>query len=66
MAYENGIRYGLLKKLLCRFGIHKLRVKFGKLKINKYYCQHCKKPRKHPKLTMIAGGNKWYDNDYKF
>jgi len=66
ISYEDGVQFNLLKKLLCKFGLHKLKVKFGKLKINKYYCQYCKKPRKRPKLTMIDGSNKWYKNNYKF
>ena len=58
VAYEDGIPLALFKKLCCRIGFHKMYIGFGRLKIRKYYCQWCKKPRKHPTLKVIDGGNK--------
>lgn len=58
LAFEDGISMGLLKRILCRVGWHKIHNKIGQLKIHKYYCQRCKTPRKHPQLTAIDGGNK--------
>ena len=58
LAYEDGIPNGRLKKLLCRFGRHKMHVGFGKAKTAKYYCQYCKKPRSHPDMKVLDGGRK--------
>lgn len=51
-SYENGIKTGLLKRIRCKFGWHKLRNKMGA----KYYCQYCKKPREYPSMRCIEGG----------
>lgn len=66
MASEDGISFALAKRLLCKMGLHKIRVRIGALRINKYYCQYCKRPRKHPRLKAIDGGSKISSSDYKF
>lgn len=58
IAFEDGKPFALYSKLKCKFGVHKNKVGFGNSKINKYYCQSCKTPRKHPQLKAIDGGNK--------
>jgi hypothetical protein len=60
-AYDDGIRFALPKRLFCKLGFHKMK----KRRVHKYYCQYCKKPRKHPELKMLDGGNKIRDNQYK-
>lgn len=62
IAYEDNVPFALFKKLRCKTGFHKRSV----LRSKKYYCQFCKKPRKHPQLKVIDGNNKLRDNDYKF
>lgn len=62
-AYEDGIP---LYKLRCKLGWHKIHGKIGKLKVHKYYCKYCKKPRKHPVLKMVDGGNKIGNDKFKF
>jgi hypothetical protein len=62
IAYEDGIPFGLSRKMLCRLNRHKM-VAFG---IKKYYCEFCKKPRTNPSLTVIDGDNKRSDNKYRF
>jgi hypothetical protein len=66
IAFEDGVQFGLLKRLLCKMGVHRLKTKIGRLKINRYYCQNCKTPRKHPQLKIVEGGNKMGTNDHKF
>ncbi len=66
IAYEDNVPFGLFKRLRCITGYHKVRIKFGKLKIHKYYCQYCKEPRRHPALKVIDGGNKMGNNKYTF
>jgi hypothetical protein len=66
VAYEDNVPFALSKKLRCLIGWHKFRVKFGKLKIHKYYCKWCRKPRKHPPLKIIDGGNKIGYDRYKY
>jgi len=66
IAYEDGVPQGRLKKILCRFGRHKMYVGFGKVKVAKYYCQNCKVPREHPVLKVIDGGNKMGNNKFYF
>jgi hypothetical protein len=66
IAYEDGVPLGRLKKILCRLNFHKFHFKTGKVKSHKYYCTFCKKPRKHPDLKVIDGGNKMGNNKYNF
>jgi len=42
---------------LCFLGIHKRFARENGTKRLKYYCVHCKKARKFPKLTPIEGGH---------
>lgn len=39
---------------LCKIGIHKRYLRKGFTKISKYYCIHCRKPRKHPELEIVG------------
>lgn len=66
VAYEDGWVITLFKKLKCRLGYHSIYVRFGKAKIHKYYCLVCKKPRNHPGLRIVDGGNKMKDNKFEF
>lgn len=66
LAYEDDVPMGRLKKLLCLFNRHKFHLRVGKVKNHKYYCMWCKKPRKHPELKVIDGGNKMGNNKYNF
>ena len=66
IAFEDNIPLTLFRRLKCRFGYHSTIKKFGKAKVNKYYCSICKKPRKHPGLKMIEGGNKLGSNRFDF
>lgn len=65
MIYEDGVPMNRWKKLRCWIGWHKNAIKLGKLKVHKYYCQFCKRPRKHPQMKLIDGGNKFKHNNYK-
>jgi hypothetical protein len=62
IAFDDGIPFALFHKLRCKAGWHKNRVN----KVNKYYCQFCKRPRKFPELKLIDGGNKMANNKYEF
>jgi hypothetical protein len=62
IAFDDGIPFGLINKTKCKLGWHKNKIN----KIPKYYCQHCRKPRKYPNLKVIHGGNKMYNNPFKF
>lgn len=66
LAFEDGIPFGLVKKIRCRFGWHQMRNKIGRLKVHRYYCKNCKKPRKHPSLKVIDGGRKISKDTFKF
>jgi hypothetical protein len=66
MAYDDGKPFALFRRIKCKMGKHTTKVGFGFSKINKYYCQHCREPRKHPVLKVIEGGNKIGRNDFKF
>lgn len=66
IAYDDGVPYSMARKLMCKLGRHKIHDKIGRLKIHKYYCEFCKKPRKHPVLKVVDGGNKMGNNRYKF
>lgn len=55
IAYDEGVPFGLFKKIKCRIGKHTYKVGFRKRR-HKYFCKHCKKPRKHPALKAIDGG----------
>lgn len=66
IAYEDGLPVLFFKRLKCRFGYHSVYVRFGKTKINKYYCIVCKKPRTHPGLKIVDGGNKMGNNRFEF
>lgn len=63
IMYEDGVPFSVLNKIRCRFGNHRFKTMFRRT--NKYYCQNCKKPRNHPVLKLVAGGNMG-DNDPKF
>lgn len=64
IAYEDGVAFGLSKKLSCKFGKHKFHIKIKRIKIQKYYCQNCKIKRHYPKLDFIQGGNKFGNFKY--
>ena len=66
IAYEDDIIIKLFKTLKCKIGYHNTLLKFGKAKINKYYCVVCRKPRSHPGLKVIEGGNKVGTNRFDF
>lgn len=66
LAYDGGVPYAVLKKLRCKFGWHKIHDKISKVKVHKYYCKFCKKPRKHPELKAIDGGKKIIDTKFRF
>lgn len=63
IAYEDGKPFGLYRRIKCKFGKHTFRIGFRN-RTNKYFCQQCKVPRKHPALKAIDGGNKV--NNFKF
>lgn len=60
IAYDDGIPFGMYRKLMCKMNKHRYQVRFGfrRVKVNKYYCATCKKARSHPKLEIIEGGAK--------
>jgi len=58
VAYDDESVVHFYKKLRCGLGLHKRRAR--------YYCQLCKKPRRHPPLKIIDGGNKMKSNTFKF
>jgi hypothetical protein len=66
LAYGDGNPFWIVKKMTCRLGMHKVYRKIGKLKIHRYYCEHCKKPRKHPELKIVDGGKKIGNNLFRF
>jgi hypothetical protein len=66
IAFEDGVPFGLYRKISCKAGWHKTHVKVGSGKVNKYYCQHCKAPRRFPDLRVIDGGNKMATHTHKF
>jgi hypothetical protein len=66
IAYEDGVPMNRWRKLRCGIGWHKMAIRYGGAKIHKFYCQFCRKPRKHPPLKVIDGGNKFKDNKYTF
>lgn len=66
LAYEDGVRFSLFKKLMCQFGWHSLYNSYGGMKVQKYYCQVCGKGRKHPDLKVVDGGKKIGNNRFKF
>lgn len=66
VAYEDNVPFALLKKILCKMGFHKRKMKIEGSKTRKYYCQWCGEPRKHPKLEAIDGGIKQWDNYFKY
>lgn len=66
LAYEDGVHFSLFRKLMCRFGWHRLFNSYGGMKIQKYYCQACGKGRKHPDLKVVDGGKKMGDNKFRF
>jgi hypothetical protein len=55
-AYEDGKPHGLYRRLRCKAGKHRKRVKIGKLKVAKYFCPDCGCPRQHPQLKVLKGG----------
>lgn len=62
LAYEDGVPFGLIKRIRCKFGWHKR----YKKKAPRYYCGFCKEPKKHPELKVIDGGNKMGHSGFKF
>lgn len=66
LFYDNGVPKGLYWKVCCKLGKHKTKKKIGKKKTHTYFCQVCRKPRKHPHLKLVDGGNKMGGNDFKF
>lgn len=62
IAWEDGVRAGQWKKLRCKLGWHKTKV----YKVNKYFCQYCRKPRKKPPLKVVDGGKKFGNNKFTF
>lgn len=67
VLYEDGVPFGRFKKIKCKLGFHKRDHKIGKFVISrKYYCEHCKAPRKHPQLKVLQGGKKEVNNTFKF
>jgi hypothetical protein len=60
VAYEDGVAFGLYRRIKCKFGNHTHKVG-RKGHINLYYCARCKKPRNHPSLKVIDGGRKDWD-----
>lgn len=63
IAYDDGVQFGLYKKIRCKMGKHTHKAGFFK-HVNIYYCKICKAPRKHPQLRAIQGGK--IDLDIKF
>lgn len=63
IAYEDGVKYSLAKRIQCKLGKHTF---YGYYKKPLYYCQKCKTPRKHPSMKALKGGKKDIDNFYKF
>lgn len=55
IAYDDGVPFGVYRKVKCKLGVHTHKVGFRK-RTNKYYCQSCKAPRSHPALKSIKGG----------
>jgi len=48
---DEGTLVKLVNKLKCKLGHHKMAVKIGRSKIQKYRCEYCKEPRKHLKIV---------------
>lgn len=65
VAYEDGIAFGLYRRLKCKFGKHTWKTGYRN-RVNKYYCVRCKKARSHPKLEVVQGGKKWDIGGFKF
>lgn len=65
VAYEDGVPFGLLKKIKCKMGKHAFRSGYVR-RMNRYFCKDCKSPRKHPALKAIDGGKRDFDNSFKF
>lgn len=66
MAYEDGVSFGLLRRLSCKFDRHTHFYRVDKITMQRYFCKFCRKPRKHPPLKVIDGGKKFRDNGFKF
>lgn len=54
LAFEDGVSFGLFKRLKCKFGRHTMTKGGGKTPA--YRCKYCNTARKH--LRVIDGGNK--------
>ena len=65
IAYDDGVPFAIIKRLKCRAGYHQMGDKVFGTKVRRYYCRHCKVPRKHPVLKLIDGGNKMKDNEFR-
>lgn len=65
MAYDGGEAFGLYKKIKCKMGKHAHKIGYRK-NVNKYFCKHCKAPRKHPALRAIDGGKVDLDVTFRF
>lgn len=66
LIFDGGAEVSVFRKIQCWLGKHNVYRKRGKVTINKYYCKYCKKPRKHPQLKILDGGNKMGQNRTKF
>lgn len=64
IAYEDSILFDMLDWVKCKIGKHKEYIYFGGLKVKKYYCLLCGKPRKHPELKVVDGNRK--NNKFRF
>jgi hypothetical protein len=65
-AYEDGKPFGLYRRLCCKVGKHRRKVKIGTVKVAKYFCPDCKKARKHPQLQVLNGGTRSQISKNKF
>lgn len=66
IAYNDGVSFGLIRKIMCKFDRHTTYRWINFKKKQTYYCQVCKKPRTHPLLKVVDGKDKKSDNHYKF
>lgn len=66
ILYQIELRFRPMGKLLCFLGIHKYKVKKLGKTVRQYKCDVCTKPKSHPHLTVIDGGNKKLEDKFKF
>jgi hypothetical protein len=65
MAFDDSKPFALYRRFKCKSGKHTFIVGHY-TKVNKYFCLHCKSPRKHPQLRVLDGGKKDLDIKFKF